>query len=143
MALVVVGCGGGWLSETSFDTETGNWVLFTQSRLLPFRGGRQAEVFGFVEMDEETGCVYLYQPEFEISYPSVWPAGTVVTDTGLRLDDGRTIPDGEWAYGGGGYAHADAGSDQADVLERCPGINNQYGEIAEFDSPADGIEIGE
>jgi hypothetical protein len=80
MTLVVVGCSGG-LSEKSFDTDGVDWVLFTQSRLLPFQGGRQAEVFGFVEMDEETGCVYLHQPEFEISYPSVWPAGTVVTDT--------------------------------------------------------------
>lgn len=141
MALAVVGCSGG-LSEKSFDTDSGNWVLFTQSRLSPFQGGREAEVFGFVEMDEETGCVYLHQPEFEISYPSVWPAGTVVTDTGLQLGDGRAIPDGEWAYGGGGYAHADEGSDRVDVLERCPGINNQYGEVAEFDSPAEEIEIG-
>jgi len=42
----VVGCSGG-LSEKSFDSDTGNWVLFTQSRLLPFQGARQAEVFGF------------------------------------------------------------------------------------------------
>lgn len=146
-ALVFAGCGGG-LSEKTFDTDTGDWVLFTQSRLLPFQGGRTAEVLGFVEMDEETGCVYLHQPEFEISYPSVWPAGTVVTDTGLRLGDGRAIPDGEWVYGGGGYFDVDeveggGESEQAAILERCPGVNNQYGEVAEFDSPAEEIEIGE
>lgn len=63
-------------------------------------------------MDQATECVYLYQPEFDISYPSVWPAGTVATE-------------------------------QAAILERCPGVNNQYGEVAEFDSPAGDIEIGE
>ena len=147
MALVVVGCSGG-LSEKSFDTDSGNWVLFTQPRLSPFQGGRGAEVFGIVEMDQATGCVYLHQPDFDISYPSVWPAGTVVTDNGLRLGDGRAIPGGEWVYGAGGYFDVDEveggeSSDQAAVLERCPGVNNQYGEVAEFDSPADVFEIGE
>lgn len=143
-ALVLTGCGG--LSERSFETESGSWVLYTQPRLQ--MGGRDAEVFGFVEMDQATGCVYLYQPEFDISYPSVWPAGTVVTETGLRLSDGRDIPDGEWVYGGGGYFDVEEveggeGSEQAAILERCPGVNNQYGEVAEFDSPAGDIEVGE
>lgn len=111
-------------------------------------GGREAEVIGFLEMDQATGCIYLHQPEFDISYPSVWPAGTVVTDTGLRLSDGRDVPEGEWVHGGGGYFDVDEveggeDSDQAAILERCPGVNNQYGEVAEFDSPADEIEIGE
>lgn len=111
-------------------------------------GGRAAEVVGFVEMDQATGCVYLHQPEFDISYPSVWPAGTVVTDTGIRLSDGRDVPEGEWVSGGGGYFDVDEvegskDSEQAVILERCPGVNNQYGEVAEFDSPADEIKIGE
>ncbi len=144
MAMVLASCGG--LSERSFETDSGSWILFTQPVLLP--GGRTAEVFGFVEMDQATGCIYLHQPEFEISYPSVWPSGTVVTDTGLRLGDGRAVPVGEWVYGGGGYFDVDEveggeSSDEAAVLERCPGVNNQYGEVAVFDSPAEEIEIGE
>lgn len=143
-ALVLTGCGG--LSERSFETESGSWVLYTQPRLQ--MGGRDAEVLGFVEMDQATGCVYLHQPEFDISYPSVWPAGTVVTETGLRLSDGRDIPDGEWVYGGGGYfdvEEVEGGeeSEQPAILERCPGVNNQYGEVAEFDSPAGDIEVGQ
>jgi hypothetical protein len=144
VALVLVSCGG--FSERTFETDSGSWILFTRPRLL--MGGRAAEVVGFVEMDQASGCVYLHQPEFDISYPSAWPAGTVVTDGGLRLSDGRSIPDGEWVYGGGGYAHANdvdgaENSDQARVLERCPGVNNRYEEVAEFDSSAGDIEIGE
>lgn len=109
---------------------------------------RTAEVSGFVEMDQTSGCVYLHQPEVDISFPSVWPVGTVVTDNGLRLSDGRSIPDGVWVSGGGGYAHGDdvdgvETSDQARVLERCPGVNNQYEEVAEFDSSASEIGIDE
>jgi hypothetical protein len=111
-------------------------------------GGREAEVFGVVEMDEESGCVYLHQAEFGISYPSVWPAGTIVTDSGLRLRDGREIPEGEWVYGGGGYvdlASIENGEDRVEArfLERCPGVNNEYGEVAVFDSPVGRIEIGD
>jgi hypothetical protein len=111
-------------------------------------GGREAEVFGFVEMDKASGCVYLNQPEFGISYPVVWPAGTVVTDAGLQLGDGRVIPNGEWVYGGGGYFSLDGveGAEsrpEARFLERCPGVNNEYGEVAGFDSPARDIQIGE
>lgn len=97
MTLDLAACGG--LSERSFETESGSWKLYTQPRFL--MGGRQAEVVGFVEMDQTTGCIYLHQPEFDISYPTVWPAGTVVTEAGLRLSDGRDVPDGEWVYGGG------------------------------------------
>lgn len=145
-ALVLASCGG--LFERSFETDSGSWVLFTQPVRLLGQSGQDAEVFGLVEMDQATGCVYLHQPEFEISYPSVWPSGTVVTDTGLRLNDGRAIPVGEWVYGGGGYFDVDEveggeSSDEAAVLERCPGVNNHYGEVAVFDSPAGEIEIGE
>ena len=144
MAVVLASCGG--LSGRSFETESGSWILYTQPRLL--MGGRDAEVVGFVEMDQATGCVYLHQPEFDISYPSVWPAGTVVTETGIRLSDGRDVPEGEWVSGGGGYFDVDEvegsqDSEQSVILERCPGVNNQYGEVAEFDSPADEIKIGE
>lgn len=144
MAAVLPSCGG--LSGRSFETDSGSWILFTQPAFLT--GGRAAEVFGFVEMDQATGCIYLHQPEFEISYPSVWPFGTVVTDTGLRLADGRVVPAGEWVYGGGGYVDVDEleggdGSDEAVVLERCPGINNLHGEVAVFDSSANEIEIGD
>lgn len=143
MGLVLAACGG--LSERSFETDSGTWVLYTQPQ-LPM-SGRHAEVAGSVEMDRATGCVYLHQPEFDISYPSVWPADTVVTDAGLRLSDGRDVPEGEWIYGGGGYysvneAEDGQDSEQAAILERCPGENNQYGEVAEFDSPADEIRIG-
>jgi len=143
MVLVLSSCGG--LSERSFQTDSGSWVLFTRPRLL--MGGRDAAVFGFVEMDQATGCIYLHQPEVAISYPSVWPAGTVVTERGLRLGDGRDIPVGEWVHGGGGYFDVDevearGDTDEARVLERCPGVHNQYGEVAVFDSPADQIEIG-
>ena len=144
MLLLLTSCGG--LSERSFETDSGTWVLYTQPALL--LAGREAEVSGLVEMDEATGCIYLYQPEFEISLPSVWPAGTVVTDTGLRLGDGRAIPVGEWVYGGGGSVDVDEveggkSSDEAAVLARCPGVNNQYGEVAVFDSSAHEVEIGE
>jgi hypothetical protein len=133
------------LSEQTFVTDSGNWVLFTQPRLLT--GGRDAEVIGFLEMDQATGCIYLHQPEFEISYPSVWPSGTVVTDAGLRLRNARAIEVGERVSGAGGYVDVDEveageGSDEAAVLKRCPGINNQYGEVAVFDSPASELEIG-
>lgn len=143
-AMLFAACGGP--SERSFETETGTWVLYTQPRVL--MGGRDAEVVGFLEMDQTSGCVYLHQPEFGISYPVVWPAGTVVTETGLRLSDGRDVREGERVYGGGGYFDVDEveggeESVQAGILERCPGVNNQYGEVAEFDTPADEIEIGE
>lgn len=144
VVLALASCGG--LSERTYETDSGSWVLFTQPRFLMEQ--RTAEVSGFVEMDQASGCVYLHQPEFDISYPSVWPVGTVVTDSGLRLSDGRSIPAGAWVSGGGGYAHGDdvdgvETSDQVRVLERCPGFNNQYEEIAGFDSSAGEIEIGE
>ncbi len=145
IALLLVSCSS--FAERSFETDSGSWVVFTQPALL--MGGREAQVIGFVEMDRETGCVYLHQPEFEITYPSVWPAGTVVTQNGLRLGDGRAVPEGEWVAGGGGYVDVDTkesggvGSDEARVLERCPGVNNQYGEVAVFDSSAGDIEIGD
>lgn len=143
-ALLVASCGG--LAEKSFETDSGSWTLFTRPRFL--MAGRTAEVSGFVEMDQQSGCVYLHQPEFDISYPSVWPAGTVVTDTGLRLADGRNVPAGEWVSGGGGYVDLDEveggeGRDEAVVLERCPGVANAYGEVAVFDSTAGEIQIGE
>jgi len=144
MVLSLTSCGG--LSEQTFETDSGSWILFTKSG---FRmGGRDAGVSGVVEMDESTGCIYLHQPDFDASYPVVWPAGTVVTDSGLRLRDGRAIPEGEWVHGGGGFFDVEEveggeSSEQAAALERCPGVGNQYGEVAEFDSSADELEIGE
>lgn len=134
------------MAERSFETESGSWVMFTQPRFLT--GGREAEVFGFVELDATSGCVYLHQPEAGTSYPVVWPSGTVVTDGGIRLRDGREIPEGEWVYGGGGYFSLEGveggeSRPEARFLERCPGIDNVYGEVAVFDSPARDLEIGE
>ncbi len=132
MTLALISCGG--LSERPFETESGTWVLFTQPRFLS--GGREAQILGILEMDAGSGCVYLHQPEFEFSYPVVWPHGTAVTETGLRLRDGREILVGEWVKGGGGSVSVNEtdDSDEARVLERCPGTNNEYGEVAVFDS---------
>ncbi len=140
MAVSLVSCGGP--SERTFEFESGSWILFTQSRFMP--GGREAQVLGLIEMDAGSGCVYLHQPEFEVSYPTVWPYGTVVTENGIRLRDGREILVGEWISGGGGSVSVDEAdaSDEARILERCPGINNEFGEVAVFDSSADEIETG-
>lgn len=134
MAVVLTSCREE--TEYSFETDSGTWVLFTQPGELADQ--RAALVNGFVEMDETTGCIYLRQPEFGISFPSVWPVGTVVAADGLVLDDGRTVPEGEWVAGGGGYS-----SDISGVLDRCPGVNNQHGEVATFDTSSSEIEIGE
>lgn len=105
LAVLVSSCSG--LSGTTFETDSGSWVLFTQSAFL--MGGRAAEVFGFATAG---------------SYPKV---------------NGST--------GGGGYFDVDEveggeTADEAAILRRCPGIDNQHGEVAVFDLPADEIEIG-
>lgn len=116
-AALLTSCGGDYRSVT-FETETVSWTLFTQPfNLLP-QGGYAAEVQGLVEMDTASGCVYLGNLDFDLSYPVVWPHGTEITEDGaVLLADGRTAPDGEWVYGGGGYLHTEW------IATRCPGIN--------------------
>lgn len=139
----LLSCGG--ISERTYDIDEVSWILFTRSPAL-LSGSRAAQVEGSLEMDRQTGCVYLHQPEFDISYPTVWPRGTRLTETGIALSGGRSVDEGDWVSGGGGYVDLEeieaTEVPEAAVLERCPGINNQYGEVAVFDSPASEVSVG-
>ncbi len=103
-------------------------------------GGSDAEVFGIVVV--EGGCIYLRQDGIDTRYPVVWPHGTSWSsaESAIKLPDGSLVYDGDQVYGGGGYP-TEGNLDQYTVAEgvelalRC--VDNQYGEIAVFNSGAD------
>ncbi len=69
----------------------------------PSAEGMAAEVTGTLRYDSENDCFLLDQGE--LSYPVVWPAGTVgaITGPGVVLPDGQAARVGDELYGGGGY----------------------------------------
>jgi hypothetical protein len=103
-------------------------------------GGTDAEVLGVVVIEGD--CVYLRQDDIDNRYPVVWPHGTSwnSAEFAIKLPDGTLVYDGDQVYGGGGY-HKDANLDQYTVAEgvelalRC--VDNQYGEVAVFNSGGD------
>lgn len=126
--MAVGGCADPVVSDNEIDGQ--QWSLFVRG-LRPPTGQRAALIEGTVELDGESGCIYLqFEPGFVL--PVVWPAGTEWADPGksLVLADGRALVSGSFVRGGGGYEYA------ADLVERCPGRNNQYDEVAVFDSSA-------
>jgi hypothetical protein len=102
-------------------------------------GGTDAEVLGVVVIEGD--CIYLRQAEIDTRYPVVWPHGTSWNraESAIKLPDGTLVYDGDQVYGGG--YHHEGNLDQYTVAEgvelalRC--VDNQYGEVAVFNSGGD------
>ncbi len=71
--------------------------------------GMDAIVAGVVEVDPDSGCIWLSDPD-GARYPVVWPAGTSARSDpfAITLADGQLARAGDRVQGGGGYV--DAGS---------------------------------
>ncbi len=103
-------------------------------------GGDDAEVLGVVVIEGD--CIYLRQADIDTRYPVVWPHGTSWNraESAIELPDGTLVYDGDQVYGGGGYHH-EGNLDEYTVAEgielalRC--VDNQYGEVAVFNSGGD------
>lgn len=102
-------------------------------------GGTDAEVLGVVVIEGD--CIFLSQ-EAAIRYPVVWPHGTSWNgaESAIELPNGMLVHAGDRVYGGGGY-YTEANLDGYTVAEgvelalRC--VDNEYGEVAVFNSGAD------
>jgi hypothetical protein len=97
-------------------------------------GGADAIVSGVVEIDQETGCVWLSDTTGGRA-PVVWPLGTRVESeqTGIRLRDGEVLRPGDQVEGGGGYVDANAAT-SGSGLEPFPDDCVQVGEAAVFNA---------
>jgi hypothetical protein len=103
-------------------------------------GGTDAEVLGVVAIEGD--CIFLSQAETATRYPVVWPHGTSWNgaESAIELPDGTLVHAGNRLYGGGGY-YTGANLDGYTVAEgvelalRC--VDNEYGEVAVFNSVAD------
>ena len=103
-------------------------------------GGTDAEVLGVVVIEGD--CIYLRQADVDTRYPVVWPHGTSWNrpESAIKLPNGTLVYDGDQVYGGGGYYH-EGNLDEYAVAEgielalRC--VDNQYGEVAVFNSGGD------
>jgi hypothetical protein len=100
-------------------------------------GGADAIVSGVVEIDQETGCVWLSDTAGGRA-PVVWPLGTRAESDqpGIRLSDGQVVRPGDQVEGGGGYIDANAAT-SGSGLEPFPDDCVHVGEAAVFnaDSP--------
>jgi len=98
-----------------------------------------AIVAGVVEIDEESGCVWLSDPH-GVRYPVVWPVGTTAQSepVEITLADGQTVRSGDRVEGGGGYINATHATSYTG-LEPFPPACVHVGEAAVFnaDSPID------
>lgn len=120
-----------------FEVDETEWRIFAHRRTAWLPGGsgsfgNLAEVAGEIVLDEASGCVYLARKDAPILYPVVWPSGTSLTADGVRLRDGSVISTS--IAGGGGFLK------QPEVTSRCPGENNEHGEIAVLNNSLD--ELG-
>jgi hypothetical protein len=113
-------------------------------------GGMTADVSGIVEIDQETGCVWLSDPG-GARYPVIWPVGTTAraNPVGIVLTGGQVVVTGDRVEGGGGYVDADVAASGLG-LEPFPGACVHVGDSAEFNSgssitvtPGEGVEVDE
>lgn len=86
---------------------------------------------GEIVLDEASGCVYLAPEDAPVLLPVVWPSGTSLTTEGVRLRDGSVISTS--IAGGGGFLK------EPDVTNRCPGENNEQGDIAVLNNSQDAL----
>ncbi|MGB9358841.1 MAG: hypothetical protein WCC01_09810 [Acidimicrobiia bacterium] len=102
-------------------------------------GGSDAEVFGTLRVEGD--CAYLIWTETETRYPVIWPHGTGWDSEALVvvLPNGTLVHQGDEVYGGGGYHSSDLGGftsqEGVDLVLSC--VDNQYGEVAVFNSSSD------
>jgi len=97
-------------------------------------GGMDAIVVGTVEVDLDTGCVWLVD-QGGARYPVMWPVGTVAEPDPLRIvaANGMLIGPGDRVEGSGGYVDADAATDAAG-LQPFPNACLTTGEAAVFNA---------
>ena len=102
-------------------------------------GGTDAEVFGTLVVEGD--CAYLAWVEPATRYPVIWPHGTGWDSEALAvvLPDGTLVHQGHEVYGGGGYHSSDLGAftSQKGVDRVLACVDNQFGEIAVFNSSGD------
>jgi len=102
-------------------------------------GGSDAEVLGTLVV--EADCAYLAWTELETRFPVIWPYGTGWDSeaSAVVLPDGALVHHGDEVYGGGGYYSSDLGAftsqEGVDLVSSC--VDNQYGEVAVFNSSGD------
>jgi hypothetical protein len=112
--------------------------------------GMSAIVSGIVEIDQDTGCVWLSEPS-GARYPVVWPVGTAAQSNpvGIVLASGQLVQAGDRVEGGGGYVDADAAT-SGSGMEPLPAACVQVGEAVVFNAgssisvtPGEGLEVEE
>lgn len=105
-------------------------------------GGEDAEVFGTLVV--EGSCAYLSWTEPETRYPVIWPHGTGWNSdvSAVVLLDGTVVHQGDEVYGGGGYHSSNldryTSQEGVDLVLSC--VDNEYGEVAVFNSSGD-VEV--
>jgi hypothetical protein len=93
-----------------------------------------AIVSGIVEVDLDSGCIWLSDPS-GARYPVLWPLATVARSDpfGIVLADGQLVETGDGVEGGGGYVDAETAT-SASGLEPFPIACVQVGEAAVFNA---------
>lgn len=94
--------------------------------------GLDALIEGVIGHDPECG-MWIHQPEVDVRYPVVWPAGTTIEQADpltLQLPDGAAVRVGDRVAGGGGYHTLDL------VTTGCA----ETGETAVFNASED-VEV--
>lgn len=147
VALVFVGIG--LVRNDAPPVQSGQLAGFRAHTSDP-GGGMAAIVSGIVEIDQETGCVWLSDPS-GARYPVIWPVGTTsqANPPGIVLSDGQVVVTGDRVEGGGGYVDADT-STSGLGLEAFPVACVQVGDAAAFNpgspitvTPGEGLEVDE
>ncbi|MGH8924539.1 MAG: hypothetical protein ACRDWA_07900 [Acidimicrobiia bacterium] len=148
--LVVVGVVGvALVRDNTRPAQSGQLAGFRAHTSDP-GGGMDAIVSGIVEIDQETGCVWLSDPS-GARYPVIWPVNTTsqANPPGIVLPGGQVVVTGDRVQGGGGSVDADT-STSGLGLEPFPEACVQVGDAAAFNpgssitvTPGEGLEVDE
>ena len=147
VVVVVLGIVGVSLLGDGPSAQSGELSGFRAQTAL-FAGGDDAIVSGIVEIDEESGCVWLSDPS-GARYPVVWPRGTSsrLDPVGIVVPGGEVVVTGDRVKGGGGYGDADTVTSGLG-LNPFPAECVQVGEAAVFNAgssitvrPGEGLEV--
>ena len=108
VALALWGCSGDGGTAGGYLSGSGTSDGFRVHRFHP-GGGMDAIVSGVVEVDLDTDCVWLSDPE-GTRYPVVWPVGASARSDPFAIAVGkdRAVEPGDRVEGGGGYISADS-----------------------------------